>query len=49
MVIGTALGWTDTATIVFGYSFTMVPVLRSGLPSVRSSGRRSQPTRCRSR
>lgn len=38
-VIGTALGWSDTATIVlaialaflFGYSFTIVPVLRSGL------------------
>ncbi len=40
MVIGTALGWSDAATIVFavalaflfGYSLTMAPVLRSGLP-----------------
>jgi Domain of unknown function (DUF4396) len=39
MVIGTALDWSNTATIVlavalafvFGYSFTIVPVLRSGL------------------
>lgn len=39
MVIGTALGWSNVATIVlavalafiFGYSFTIVPVLRSGL------------------
>ena len=39
LVIGTALGWEDTPTIVlavalafaFGYSFTIVPVLRSGL------------------
>jgi hypothetical protein len=39
MVIGTALGWSDAATIVlavalafvFGYSLTIVPVLRSGL------------------
>jgi hypothetical protein len=40
MVIGTALGWSDGATIVlavalafvFGYSFTIGPVMRSGLP-----------------
>lgn len=40
MVIGTALGWSDLATIVlaivlaffFGYSLTIRPVLRSGLP-----------------
>ena len=40
MVIGTALGWSDGATIVlavvlaffFGYSLTIAPVLRSGLP-----------------
>ena len=40
MVIGTALGWSDAATIVlavvlaflFGYSLTIAPVLRSGLP-----------------
>jgi hypothetical protein len=39
LVIGTALDWSNTATIVlsvalafvFGYSFTIVPVLRSGL------------------
>jgi len=39
MVIGTALGWGNGATIVlavglafvFGYAFTVIPVLRSGL------------------
>jgi Domain of unknown function (DUF4396) len=39
MVIGTALGWGDVATIalavvlafVFGYSLTMLPLLRAGL------------------
>jgi hypothetical protein len=39
LAIGTALGWANTPTIilavglafVFGYSFTIVPVLRSGL------------------
>ena len=39
MVIGTALGWGDYQTIalavvlafVFGYSFTMTPLLRSGM------------------
>jgi hypothetical protein len=39
MVIGTALGWSDVQTIVlavalafvFGYSFTIGPVMRSGL------------------
>jgi len=39
MVIGTALGWNDVATIAlaillafaFGYSFTMFPLLRSGI------------------
>ena len=39
MVIGTALGWSDLQTVAlavvlaffFGYSFTIVPVLRSGL------------------
>jgi len=39
MVIGTALGWGNVATIVlavvlaffFGYSLTMLPLLRSGL------------------
>lgn len=40
MVIGTALGWSDVATIalavalafLFGYSLTIGPVLRSGIP-----------------
>ncbi|PZF91849.1 DUF4396 domain-containing protein [Micromonospora deserti] len=40
MVIGTALGWSDPATIglavglafLFGYSLTVRPVLRSGVP-----------------
>jgi hypothetical protein len=40
MVIGTALGWSDIATIalaiilafLFGYALTIRPVLRSGLP-----------------
>ena len=39
MVIGTALGWSDVATIAlavalaffFGYSLTMLPLLRSGM------------------
>jgi hypothetical protein len=39
MVIGTALGWSDLQTIVlavalaflFGYSFTSLPLLRSGM------------------
>ena len=39
MIIGTALGWSDLATIVlaialafvFGYSLTMLPLLRAGL------------------
>ena len=39
MVIGTALGWSNAATIAlavvlaffFGYSLTMIPLLRSGL------------------
>ena len=39
MIIGTALGWSDWATIAlavvlaffFGYSLTMLPLLRSGL------------------
>lgn len=39
MVIGTALGWTDVSTIAlavglafaFGYAFTMIPLLRTGL------------------
>ena len=40
MVVATALGWSNLATIaisvvlafVFGYSLTIAPVLRSGLP-----------------
>ena len=40
MVIGTALGWSNLSTIVlavalafvFGYAFTIRPVLKSGLP-----------------
>jgi len=44
MVIGTALGWETLATIVlavglafaFGYAFTIVPLLRSGLPLGRA-------------
>ncbi|MDA0173805.1 DUF4396 domain-containing protein [Solirubrobacter taibaiensis] len=39
MIIGTALGWSDLATIflavglafLFGYSFTSIPLLRSGM------------------
>ncbi len=39
LVIGTALGWSDWATIalavglafLFGYSFTLVPLLRGGI------------------
>jgi hypothetical protein len=39
MIIGTALGWSDVATIAlavalaffFGYSFTSLPLLRSGM------------------
>lgn len=42
MVIGTALGWGNIETIVlavalaffFGYSLTMLPLLRSGMPLV---------------
>ena len=46
LAIGTALGWGNFETIVlaivlaffFGYSFTVVPLLRSGLPFRRSAG-----------
>jgi Domain of unknown function (DUF4396) len=39
MIIGTALGWSDVATIalaiglafLFGYTFTSIPLLRSGM------------------
>jgi hypothetical protein len=44
MVIGTALGWGNTATIVlavvlafaFGYALTMVPLLRNGIEISRA-------------
>ena len=50
MIIGTALGWSDFATIAlavvlaffFGYSLTMVPLLRGGLAL-----RRRDPARAR--
>ena len=43
MVIGTALGWSNGATVVasillafvFGYTLTIVPLLRAGLPRRR--------------
>ena len=46
MVIGTALGWCNAATIVlaialaftFGYALTMVPLLRSGMPLAKAAG-----------
>ena len=46
MVIGTALGWGNFATIVlavllaflFGYALTMIPLLRSGMPVRRAVG-----------
>jgi uncharacterized protein DUF4396 len=46
MVIGTAFGWSNLATIVlsialafvFGYSLTISPVLKSGLPLRRAIG-----------
>jgi len=46
MVVGTALGWHNAATVVlsiglaflFGYSFTITPVLRSGVPLRRAVG-----------
>ena len=46
MVIGTAFGWSNLATIVlsialafvFGYSLTIRPVLKSGLPLRRAIG-----------
>jgi hypothetical protein len=46
MVIGTALGWHNAATVVvsivlafaFGYALTITPVLRSGLPLRRAIG-----------
>ncbi|RLK55227.1 DUF4396 domain-containing protein [Actinokineospora cianjurensis] len=44
MVIGTALGWSNLATVVlsialafvFGYSLTIGPVLRAGVPAARA-------------
>ena len=57
MIIGTALGWGDFQTIAlavvlaffFGYSLTMVPLLRSGL-ALRGgrAARARRPTRSRS-
>ena len=46
MVVGTALGWGAVATVVlsvvlafvFGYSLTMRPVLRAGLPLATALG-----------
>jgi hypothetical protein len=46
MVIGTALGWSNAATIVlavalaftFGYALTMVPLLRSGMALAKAAG-----------
>jgi hypothetical protein len=46
LVIGTALGWSDGATIalavglafLFGYAFTVTPVLRSGLTLTAALG-----------
>jgi hypothetical protein len=46
MVVGTALGWGNLATVVlsvalafvFGYSLTMRPVLRAGLPLAAALG-----------
>ena len=43
MVVGTALGWSNGATVVasillafvFGYTLTIVPLLRAGLPRRR--------------
>ena len=57
MVIGTALGWGNRETIVlsivlaflFGYSLTMLPLLRGEWPSRRRFPLRWQLTRSRSR
>lgn len=46
MIVGTALGWSNWATIVlavalafvFGYAFTMVPLLRSGMQLKAAAG-----------
>jgi hypothetical protein len=46
MIIGTALGWGNAASITlsvalaffFGYSLTLVPVLRAGIPFRRATG-----------
>ncbi len=57
MVIGTALGWGDYATIAlavvlaffFGYLLTLRPLLRRGLALPAAVPRsHSPPTRCRS-
>ncbi len=46
MIVGTALGWSNWATIVlavalafvFGYAFTMVPLVRSGMQLKAAAG-----------
>jgi hypothetical protein len=46
MIIATALGWGNTASIAlaivlafgFGYSLTLIPVLRAGIPWRRAAG-----------
>jgi hypothetical protein len=46
MIIATALGWGNSASIalavvlafIFGYSLTLVPVLRAGIPLRRAAG-----------
>lgn len=56
LAIGTALGWSNLATIalaialafVFGYSFTIWPVLRTGLPLGTAIGVAWPLTPCRS-
>ena len=52
MIIGTALGWGDFETIAlavvlaffFGYSLTMIPLLRSGIALATAVPSRSPPT-----
>jgi len=56
MIVGTAMGWGDWQTIAlavvlaffFGYSLTMLPLLRSGIALAARSRWRSRPTRFRS-
>ena len=50
MVLGTALGWSNGATVVasillafvFGYALTSVPLLRAGLPVRRVDAARAR-------